>query len=59
MSFANVLKFRIPADLQARLDETAAKSARVRSDVAREAVVIGLREIARRAVGDETPPQAA
>ena len=60
MRFATVLKLRIPATLQARLDDAASRSARTRSDLAREGLVIGLEALVRRVPGDDsTPSQAA
>jgi predicted DNA-binding protein len=60
MNFDNVLKLRISRGLRERLDEIAARADRTKSDVTREAVVIGLHHLARRVPGDDgTPPQAA
>jgi predicted DNA-binding protein len=60
MTHGNILKFRIPSDLHSRLEATAARSARTRSDVTREAIVIGLAALAMRIPAeDNSPPQAA
>lgn len=60
MSFDNVLKLRIPATLRERLDDAADRTARTRSDLAREGLVIGLEALTRRvSSGDDNPPQAA
>lgn len=60
MRFGRVLKFRIPATLEARLDDAASRSARTRSDLAREGLVIGLESLVRRVSGgDDLPPEAA
>ncbi len=60
MSFENVLKLRIPATLRDRLDAAADRTARSRSDIAREGLVIGLETLVRRVPGgDNDPPQAA
>jgi predicted transcriptional regulator len=60
MSLSTVIKLRVPADLRRSIDETAAMSARTRSDVTREAVVIGLQQLSRRISSNEqSPPQAA
>lgn len=58
-AFATLLRVHIPNSLQARLDATAAQSARTRSDVVREAVIIGLDQLTRRTAGSENPPKAA
>jgi hypothetical protein len=56
--FDSMLRVRIPASLQARLDAAANRSARTNSDIAREAIVLGLEHLAQR-TGGETPPHAA
>lgn len=58
MRFGKILKFRIPAHLEARLDDVANRSARSRSDLAREGLVIGLEHLilqAKALTGDVSP----
>lgn len=57
-TFDSLLRVRIPASLASRLDDMANHSARTNSDIAREAIVIGLERLAGRTGGD-APPQAA
>lgn len=60
MNFHNVLKIRIPATLRDRLDDAADRTARTRSDLTREAIIIGLQQLTLRHSGNDTsPPQAA
>ena len=60
MSFENVLKLRIPAKLRDRLDAAADRTARSRSDLAREGLLIGLEALVRRAPGGgDNPPRAS
>jgi predicted DNA-binding protein len=55
-----VLKFRLPETLAERIDAVASRTARTRSDLARESLAIGFETVARRAPGDDdNPPQAA
>lgn len=60
MNLDRILKVRISNGLRQRLDDMARTADRKRSDLAREAVVIGLRHLSRRFPGDEAnPPHAA
>lgn len=52
-SFESMLRVRIPASLQSRLDAAADRFARTNSDIAREAIVIGLEHLSRRSGGVE------
>lgn len=55
-----VLKFRLPDALDSRLEDAASRSARTRSDVARESLALGLAALAVRIPTDDNlPPQAA
>ena len=58
MNFHNVLKIRIPATLHDRIEAAAARSARKKSDLLREGLVIGLEALSRR-IPDDDAPRAA
>lgn len=60
-SMNRILKFRLPESLDARLEDAASRSARTRSDLARESLVIGLAALIKRLPGesDDDAPQAA
>lgn len=57
-TFDSLLRVRIPASLASRLDDMADRSARTYSDVAREAIVIGLERLSGR-TGSDVPSKAA
>lgn len=60
MRFGKILKFRIPEHLETRLDDAASRSARTRSDLAREGLVLGLEQLVRRVPEDnDFPPKVA
>jgi predicted transcriptional regulator len=59
MNLSTTVKLRVPADLRAHIDQTAARSARNRSDVTREAIALGLQQLSRRMAGNENAPSQA
>lgn len=56
--FSSMLRVRIPDSLHARLDATADRAARTHSDLAREALVIGLERLSRQYASDQSPQAA-
>lgn len=58
MNLSTTVKLRIPATLHDRIEAAAARSARKKSDLLREGLVIGLEALSRR-IPDDDAPRAA